>query len=107
MSGTEILCLTACSVKVKDSRCFLPLALANLPAAFGLDRNLVKGFFPYLFDIPENRIYVGPWPEARYYDPDRMSPKKREDFLKWHDEQKDKVRNKNCFLIKNVIFSVV
>ena len=91
MSGTEILSLSACTVKVKDSRCFLPLALTKLPAAFGLDQSLVKGFFPYLFDTPENRNYIGNWPESKYYDPDHMSAKKREDFFKWYEKQKDKV----------------
>ena len=91
INGTEILSLAACTVKVKDSRCFLPLALAKLPAAFGLDAYLTKGYFPYLFDTPENRHYRGVWPEAKYYDADCFSPTKREDFFKWYEKQKEKV----------------
>ncbi len=31
-----------------------------------------------------NQAYVGPLPDVRYYDPDGMSTKKREEFRRWH-----------------------
>ena len=50
-NGRKIMCLTAGSIKCIDSLQFLPMGLARLPEAFGL-KELSKGFFPHLFNIP-------------------------------------------------------
>ena len=91
MSGTEILTLTAFGVTLKDSRCFLSMALAALPAAFNLEES-AKGFFPYLFDTPENAAYDGPWPAASFYNPDSMKPSVNRQFLEWYETVKHQVR---------------
>lgn len=95
-NGTEVILLGACGVTVKDSKCFLPMALSALPKAFNLTE-LKKGYFPYFFDTPENEDYVGPWPDALHYRPEKMSPAAKVDFEKWYDGQKDKVSlNQSC-----------
>ena len=60
--------------------------LADFPKTFGLTE-LKKGYFPHYFNTPENKNYVGPIPDIKYYSPDQMSPKDREVFLKWHQTQ--------------------
>ena len=91
MNGTEILTLTAFGVTLKDSRCFLSMPLAALPAAFNLEE-AAKGFFPYLFDCPEHADYSGAWPETRFYCPDSMKPSVHKQFLEWYETVKDQVR---------------
>ena len=70
-------------IKFIDSLSFIPMRLADFPRTFGLDE-LVKGYFPHLFNRRENRDYVGPLPPIPYYHPDGMSPSDREKFMKWH-----------------------
>ena len=81
--GVKVLSFTSDRLTFKDSLCFLPFSLASFPATFRLTE-LCKGFFPHLFNVTKNQEYVGPLPDARYYDPDGMSPKKRDEFLRWH-----------------------
>ena len=45
---------------------------------------LHKGYFPHLFNKIENQAYEGVMPDVSFYDPKGMSPKKRDDFLRWH-----------------------
>ena len=81
--GAKVLSFSSDRLTFKDSLCFLPFPLASFPATFGIVE-LCKGFFPHLFNTSANQSYVGPIPDARYYDPDGMSSKKREEFLRWH-----------------------
>ena len=81
--GVKVLSFASDRLTFKDSLCFLPFALSSFPATFGI-RELSKGFFPHLFNTLENQSYRGPMPEVRYYDPDGMSPKKKEEFMRWH-----------------------
>lgn len=69
---------------------FLPIALAKVPASFGLTE-LKKGYFPHLFNIWENQNYVGLIPDSSFYSPDTMSTSGRQMFLAWYDQQKDLV----------------
>ena len=81
--GAKVLSFSSDRLTFKDSLCFLPFSLASFPATFGLTE-LCKGFFPHLFNTSTNQAYVGPVPDIRYYDPEGMSSKKREEFLRWH-----------------------
>lgn len=69
-----------------DSFNFLPMPLSKLPKTFGF-RELAKGYFPHLFNTPENQQYVGPLPDKSFYSPDTMSPSDRTNFLKWYEER--------------------
>ena len=69
------------NIRFIDSINFVGGALATLPKTFGFPE-LKKGYFPHLFNIPENQNYVGLIPAKHYYDPDHMKPDKRKTFLK-------------------------
>ena len=49
------------NIRVLDSLNFLPMKLAALPKAFGLEE-LKKGYFPHFFNTRANADYVGPYP---------------------------------------------
>ena len=84
--GVKVLSFVSDRLTFKDSLCFLPFSLSSFPATFGI-RELSKGFFPHLFNTSENQSYCGPMREIRYYDPDGMSTKKRDEFMRWHAER--------------------
>ena len=48
-----------------------------------------KGFFPYSY-ISEDKInYIGVYPKAEEYHPERMNEKRRKEFIAWHKEKVD------------------
>ncbi|CAL1292109.1 unnamed protein product [Larinioides sclopetarius] len=71
-NGTKIMSLTHSALKVIDSFNFLPMSLAKLPSIFDLSE-LKKGFFPHLINDKEHPDYIGPFPDARFYNPDGIS----------------------------------
>jgi hypothetical protein len=85
MRGGKILSMYIPMLKIKfiDSLSFIHMRLADFPKTFGLNE-LVKGYFPHLFNRRENQNYIGPLPPSPYYHPDGMSPSDREKFVKWH-----------------------
>lgn len=77
-------------VHVQDSLTHVATSLAKMPAIFGLDESRYKkGFFPYLFNVPENQRYVGSVPPVKYFEPNLMPPAKRKEFFEWYIKQKD------------------
>ena len=47
-----------------------------------------KGYFPHLFNTPENQNKIfESHPDVDYYGHKLMGVKERVDFLKWHDAQ--------------------
>ena len=62
------------------------MPLEKLPATFNLSE-LHKGFFPYSWIKPEMHDYVGPYPPAKDYHPERMTFKRRKEFLTWHQRK--------------------
>ena len=78
------------NIRLLDSLNSLPMPLASLPKTFGLEE-LKKGFFPHLYNTQENQdVILDKLPDQKYYDPDGMNKDKREEFLKWHEKNKDK-----------------
>ncbi|PFX24415.1 hypothetical protein AWC38_SpisGene10975 [Stylophora pistillata] len=70
LNDTKMGSLEARKITFKDSMAF--------PGSVRIHRHLwshrvEKDFFPHKFHIPENRDYVGPLPEASYYDAEGMS----------------------------------
>lgn len=53
---------------------------------FGLTE-LKKGYFPHLFNTPENQDYEGPIPDHHYYMPEVMSVSGRNACETWHAKQ--------------------
>ena len=77
------------STRFIDSLNFIPMRSANFRKTFGIEE-LVKGYFPHLFNKKENENYVGPIPPTPYYTPNSMSPKDREAFMAWHKSMCDR-----------------
>lgn len=65
------------------------MPLSSLPDAFGLDIDLKKLYFPYLFNTKTNKDYDGLLPDKEFYCPDQMKEDDREKFLKWYEENKN------------------
>ena len=62
-------------ITFKDSLCFLPMPLADLPETFNL-KELHRVFFPHAFHTRENLSYKGPLPAKQYFQPQAMKEKK-------------------------------
>ena len=84
--GAKVLSFKSGPLVFKDSLCFLPTPLSSFPSTFDLTESK-KGFFPHAFNTPSNQSYRGPIPSLEYYDPDGMSPDKKEELKNWHAEQ--------------------
>ena len=84
--GSKVLSFESGPHHFKDSLCFLPMPLANFAETFNL-RELKKGFFPHLFNTPDNQAYKGRIPDLEYFDPDGMSDKKKKELLEWYAHQ--------------------
>ena len=69
-----------------DSLNFLPFPLRDFTKAFDL-KETKKGFFPYMFNTPENQNYKGPLPNKKYFDPEGMKEPVRQEFMKWYHKQ--------------------
>ena len=81
--GAKVLSFKSGPFKFIDSLCFLPMPLASFPSTSNLTE-LKKGFFPHLFNTPDNQQYVGRIPHLEFYDPDGMMAKKKDELTSWH-----------------------
>lgn len=70
----------------KDSLSFILFALEDFPQTFNLTE-LKKGFFPHAYHVEVYLYYIGPVPDQKYYNPDKMMGKKKAKFTAWHAEQ--------------------
>lgn len=93
LKGSKIIMMQLGKVKFIDSLNYFSMPLKAVPKAFGLDVNseLAKGLFPYLYTDTDHDGYL---PPLKYYSPDTMMPKDREECVKWY---KEAVRNKTKF----------
>ncbi|XP_028517608.1 uncharacterized protein LOC110247906 [Exaiptasia diaphana] len=91
MNGGKILSIDVREQNIKflDSMAFLPMRLSAFPKTFGFDE-LKKGYFPHHFNTPNNQSYIGPLPDASFYDPDGMSPSVRDQFYQWYNDLKSR-----------------
>lgn len=100
MQGTKIMKLTIGNISFIDTLCLFLMPLAALPKTFGFEED-VKGFFPHLFNQPENWSYSGPIPEIEYFDTDNMKPKSAAACEKWLSEMPvDRIWNFRNEIIK-------
>lgn len=76
-------------ITFKDSLCFLPMPLAQLPETFNFEEQ-TKGFFPHSFHTRENLSYRGPLPAKLHFQPSAMKPKTRKAFETWYDAEQAK-----------------
>ena len=84
--GAKVLSFRSGALKFIDSLSFLPMPLASFTSTFNLTE-MKKGFFPHLFNTPDNQNYEGRIPDIEFYDPDGMMPNKKEELLHWHADQ--------------------
>ena len=86
MRGAKVLSLSVDMFNIKfiHSLNFIPMKLANFPKTFGMEE-LVKGYFPHLFNKKENKTYMGPIPPTPYFNPNGTSPCDREKFMERHN----------------------
>ncbi|KAG8239991.1 hypothetical protein J437_LFUL018633 [Ladona fulva] len=78
MSGSKILRITYDGPRFVDSLNFMPMPLRKLPAAFGLDDSMAKGYFPHFFNKKKSSDYGGPFPPPEMYSVDSMCSAERE-----------------------------
>ncbi|KAG8176636.1 hypothetical protein JTE90_028618 [Oedothorax gibbosus] len=76
--------VTPLQIRFIDSFNFLPMGLSKLPKTFGKEE-IAKGYFPHLFNRPENQAYVGALPDAHFFSPDTMSPAEMTKFYQWYE----------------------
>jgi hypothetical protein len=88
VNGSKLLSIQFRKVKLIDSYSFIPIALADFPKTFNL-KELKKGFFPHIFNKPENFNYIGSYPEKAYYSPEQMNEKKKIEFESWYETVKN------------------
>lgn len=86
-NGSKLMSISCRKIRIIDSFNFLPMSLAKLPKTFGFDE-LHKGYFPHLFNRPENQDYIGELPPVEYFSPNSMSSPDRIKFLEWYEERK-------------------
>ena len=84
--GAKTLMFKAGLLTFKDSLCFLPMPLAQLPETFNFQEQ-TKGFFPHSFHTRDNLSYRGPLPAKHYFQPQAMKPKTRKAFETWYAEK--------------------
>ena len=84
--GAKVLSFKSGTIKFIDSLCFLPFPLSAFSATFNL-KELKKGFFPHLFNIPAHQNYVGRIPDLEFYDPDSMMTEKKKELMHWYSDQ--------------------
>ncbi|WAQ94967.1 hypothetical protein MAR_007438, partial [Mya arenaria] len=85
-NGTKFMSIKipVCKMRFIDSINFIPMALADMPKAFGITE-LAKGYFPHLFNRQENQTNtLTKLPDLKYYYPDGMKIDKRLEFLAWY-----------------------
>ena len=99
MKGTKLLTLSYRDVKLLDSFCFIPMALEKFSKTFGLNE-LKKGFFPHLFNKPENQHYIGSIPHRSYFAPEFFNDSKRIEFENWYVVQSNYLYNFKSELIE-------
>ena len=84
--GAKYLSFQCGNIIFRDSLNFFNMPLERLPNTFNF-QEAHKGFFPYSWICESKRSYVGPYPPAKDYHPDRMNEKRRKEFLTWHRQK--------------------
>ena len=87
--GAKYLSFQCKNLIFRDSMNFFSMPLERLSSTFNL-RELHKGFFPYSWICKDSEGYIGEFPPAEDYHPDRMSEKRRKEFLTWYPQQAGK-----------------
>ena len=89
--GTKLMRMQVGKTVFKDSMLHLQGALAALGHDYLGHLGLVKGYFPHLFNTPENQNYVGKIPDKKYFDITSIhsNEKALQKFFAWYETVKD------------------
>lgn len=82
MTGTKLTMIQLGNIKFLDSLNMFQIALAKVPAAFGFSTRVIKGYFPYKFNVPNIWDYNGPIPDITQFG-SFMSPEREQDLCSW------------------------
>ena len=88
------------SIFFKDSLLYVPVSLKNLPKMFNLDDDNVKGFFPYDFYKKNTLNYIGPIPDKRFFQTNKMNEKELVQFENFYS---DRVNSSVLYDIKDEV----
>jgi len=101
MRGGKFMQLKIGHVVYRDSMLHVPGSLRSLAKDF-CDGQLLKGYFPHLFNSVENYNYIGPIPDKKYFDISFSVKDESElqTFNDWYDEQQGLVWNFQDELLK-------
>lgn len=103
--GSKLNSFTWGNITFADSLLHIAQPLHQFPKIFGLDI-ACKGFFPYEFNVAANQNYVGEIPTVDYFHPEKMSEKRRGEFLRWYDEVKSQPYDFRAEMIKYCVLDV-
>ena len=87
-TGSKFMSISVPMWKIRfiDSLNFIPMALADMPKAFG-ETEIAKGYFPHIYNRQEHQHSVlDHLPDIKYYNPDGMKPESRSKFLEWYNK---------------------
>jgi hypothetical protein len=77
------------NIRIVDSLSFLPMALSQIPKAFGLDESqYIKGYFPHFFTKPCNFHSIHLLPDKKDFGYDTFSSEQITRFDAWYEERK-------------------
>jgi len=82
MDGTKILSMIVENLHILNSLNFLPMSFKSMPKS--LDLTCKKQYYSHFFNMANNLIYVGRYPEPKFYGADYMSGDERAQFLEWY-----------------------
>ena len=86
---TKLLQIQFKKVKIIDSYSFMAMALDKFPTTFDIPE-MKKGFYPHMFNRPENEDYIGDYPDKAMYGSDYFSVSKKAEFEAFYAAVKDK-----------------
>lgn len=102
MKGMKILKITVhFRYHFIDSLSFLQMSLAKFPKAFEL-KNLMKGYYPHLFNTEENFRKITRFPDQKYFITNGMSVNDKKKFEDWYAEQ---LNSKKVFNNRNELIA--
>ena len=89
---TKLLQIKFRQVKIIDSLSFLAMALESFPKTFDIPE-MKKGFYPHMFNTPDNADYIGIYPDKSYYGHEYFSIRKKEELGlgKFYETNKHKI----------------
>ena len=84
MQGLKVLKIGVNNIDFIDSLSFFQQPLSALPKSFGFENVVEKGFFPHMFNKPENWRYNDTIPALEYFGLEFMKDSTAKECEEWH-----------------------